>query len=90
MGSCKGKTKYCKTDIEKALVVHEHLCDTIVYSSRLQAAAHDIEGAIFEKEAVCEGYALAYKYYMNRLGNSVQDRKRNVKWSVSCVESDSA
>ena len=63
----KEKTKYCKTDIEKALVVHEHLCDTIVYSSRLQAAAHDIEGAIFEKEAVCEGYALAYKYYMNRL-----------------------
>ena len=43
----KEKTKYCKTDIEKALVVHEHLCDTIVYSSRLQAAAHDIEGAIF-------------------------------------------
>ena len=34
----KEKTKYCKTDIEKALVVHEHLCDTIVYSSRLQAA----------------------------------------------------
>ena len=32
----KEKTKYCKTDIEKALVVHEHLCDTIVYSSRLQ------------------------------------------------------
>ena len=63
----KEKTKYCKTDIETALVVHEHLCDTIVYSSRLQAAAHDIEGAIFEKEAVCEGYALAYKYYMNRL-----------------------
>ncbi len=28
----KEKTKYCKTDIEKALVVHEHLCDTIVYS----------------------------------------------------------
>ena len=75
----KEKTKYCKTDIEKALVVHEHLCDTIVYSSRLQAAAHDIEGAIFEKEAVCEGYALAYKYYMNRLEKSVQDRKRNVE-----------
>lgn len=35
--------------------------------SQQQAAAHDIEGAIFEKEAVCEGYALAYKYYMNRL-----------------------
>lgn len=50
MGSCKGKTKYCKTDIEKALVVHEHLCDTIVYSSRLQAAAHDIEGAILRKK----------------------------------------
>ena len=64
----KEKTKYCQTDMEKALVVHEHLCDTIVYCPKLQAASHDIEGAIFEKRAVCEGYALAYKYYMNRLG----------------------
>ena len=62
------KTKYCKTDLEKALVVHEHLCNTIHYTAELGVRAHDIEGGILEKKAVCEGYALAYKYYMNRLG----------------------
>lgn len=62
------KTEYCKTDMEKALVVHEHLVDTIRYSEELGTRAHDIEGGILEKKAVCEGYALAYKFYMNRLG----------------------
>lgn len=62
------KTKDCRTDLEKAMVVHDYLCDTILYSFSLGVTAHDIEGAILEKKAVCEGYALAYKYYMNRLG----------------------
>ena len=61
-------TENCTTDLEKALVVHDHLVRTIQYSASLGAfVAHDIEGAIFEKKCVCEGYALAYKYYMNRL-----------------------
>lgn len=48
--------------------MHDHLVRTIQYSASLGAfVAHDIEGAIFEKKCVCEGYALAYKYYMNRL-----------------------
>lgn len=64
----KEKTKDCKTDLEKALVVHEHICDTVRYTEELGVRAHDIEGSILEKRAVCEGYALAYKYYMNRLG----------------------
>lgn len=64
----KAKTENCKTDLEKAMVVHDHLCETITYSEELGVASHDIEGAILEKRAVCEGYALAYKYYMNRLG----------------------
>lgn len=64
----EAKTKDCKTDLEKAMVVHDYLCDTIVYSNELGThKPHDIEGAILEKKAVCEGYALAYKYYMNRL-----------------------
>lgn len=61
-------TKNCITDVEKALVVHDHLVRTIQYSASLGAfVAHDIEGGILEKKCVCEGYALAYKYYMNRL-----------------------
>ena len=62
-------TKNCQTDVEKALVVHDHIVRTNQYSASLGAfVAHDIEGAILEKKSVCEGYALAYKYYMNRLG----------------------
>lgn len=64
----KEKTENCKTDLEKALVVHDYLCDTITYVDDNEPERQDIEGAILEKEAVCEGYALAYKYYMNRLG----------------------
>ena len=65
----KNKTDKCKTDLEKAIVVHDHLCETISYSeNHYEITAHDIEGAILEKRAVCEGYSLAYKYYMNRLG----------------------
>lgn len=61
------KVQACKTDLEKALVVHDHLCETITYTEQLGRSAHDIEGAILEKKAVCEGYALAFKFYMNRL-----------------------
>ena len=62
-------TENCTTDIEKALVVHDHLVRTITYTSELgNFIAHDIEGGILEKQCICEGYALAYKYYMNRLG----------------------
>ena len=51
-------TENCTTDLEKALVVHDHLVRTIQYSASLGAfVAHDIEGAIFEKKCVCEGYA---------------------------------
>ena len=46
-------TENCTTDLEKALVVHDHLVRTIQYSASLGAfVAHDIEGAIFEKN-VC-------------------------------------
>ena len=62
-------TENCTTDVEKALVVHDHLVRTITYSKKLGThIPHDIEGGILEKQCVCEGYALAYKYYMNRLG----------------------
>ena len=62
-------TANCTTDVEKALVVHDHLVRTITYSKKLGThIPHDIEGGILEKQCVCEGYALAYKYYMNRLG----------------------
>ena len=53
-------TENCTTDLEKALVVHDHLVRTIQYSASLGAfVAHDIEGAIFEKKCVCEGYDYA-------------------------------
>jgi len=64
----KEKTKDCETDLEKVIVVHEHLVDTISYSwNGFGGIGNSIEGAILEKQAVCEGYALAFKYYMNRL-----------------------
>lgn len=52
-------TKDCKTDLEKAIVVYDYLCDTITYEFA-GVDAHNIEGAILNKKAVCEGYAMAY------------------------------
>lgn len=55
------------SDLEKALVVHDYLCLDIVYLDS-NTTNHDIRGAILDKEAVCEGYAEAYKYYLDRIG----------------------
>ena len=80
------RIKDCKTDLEKALVVHDHLVESIKYSASLGTRAHDVEGGILEKAAVCEGYALAYKFYMNRMGIpckvvSGQSKKQSHAWN---------
>lgn len=45
---------------------HDYLCDTIVYID--SAYAHNIYGALVEGEAVCEGYARAFKLFCDLYG----------------------
>lgn len=72
------------TDAEKALVLHDYLAKNISYDTEaaqtasVENSADDIKsaytayGALIENEAVCQGYALAYMYLLDKVGvNSV-------------------
>ena len=54
------------SDIEKALYLHERLCETIVYDDTQKR--HNAFNGIVEKYTVCIGYSMAYKLLCNRVG----------------------
>ena len=58
------------TDVEKILFIHNYICDNVVYATgdTTLAKYHSIEGILTEGNAVCEGYAKLFKYYMLKLG----------------------
>lgn len=62
-------------DYEKILKVHNYLIDTITYDSTTEdkEVSHTLYGALVNKEAVCDGYAKAFKYILDNIG-------------ISCVE----
>lgn len=55
------------SDLEKALVIHDYLCLDVEYQENY-TSSHEVTGPLLEKKAVCEGYAKAYKYYLDRAG----------------------
>lgn len=60
------KTGNAQQDIK---MVHDYLVDTVEYDTTLSKSnIYNIYGAMIQKEAVCEGYARAFKYYMDKLG----------------------
>lgn len=56
------------TDFDKALAVHDYLCNSVYYSDTEAKYVHSAIGAIMNKSAVCEGYMEAYNLLMNSLG----------------------
>lgn len=61
------------SDIEKAGFVHDELCRRIIYPdeyyySEKNMLGHYLDMALLEGKAVCDGYAKAYKFIMNKLG----------------------
>ena len=62
-----------KGDKEKAKILYDGLADEIEYEEealydRARLNEHTAYGAICQKRAVCDGIALAYKYYLDRCG----------------------
>jgi len=53
-------------DYSKIKKVHDYLCDTITYDQNANNI-RNIYGALVEKKCVCQGYALAFQYFMNQL-----------------------
>lgn len=60
---------------DKILQVHNFLIDNVVYDEAVteSAISHTLYGALINKVAVCDGYAKAFKYILDRAG-------------ISCVE----
>ncbi|MDE6014987.1 MAG: InlB B-repeat-containing protein [Acetatifactor sp.] len=62
------------SDLEKVIALHDYLAVNIEYdyknqqSGTLPDVSYTAYGALVNHTAVCEGYALAYKYLLNRLG----------------------
>ena len=60
----------CQTDMEKVFYVHDWLVQNIAYDAEHLSLPddHNAYGALCEGTAVCEGYAKAYAFTMNKLG----------------------
>lgn len=61
------------TDVQKALVIHDYICDIATYPVLKSAADdkdiyHSAYGLFYDGNVVCAGYALAYSYLLNYLG----------------------
>ncbi len=62
------------SDVEKLLILHDRIAVSCEYDEeRLEAGmvpqiSHSMYGAFVNKLAVCQGYALAYEYMLNRIG----------------------
>ncbi len=54
------------TDFQKELLIHDRLANAIQYTG--SANAHNSYGAMVEGKAVCEGYAEAFQYLLQRVG----------------------
>lgn len=58
-----------QNDYQKILTVHDYLVDNVSYEETVSKEnIYNIVGAIVNKEAVCEGYAKAFKYLMDQIG----------------------
>lgn len=55
------------TTYDKVLAVHDYLCNTVVYQETGEDS-HSAYGALINKAAVCEGYALAFQRIMDTMG----------------------
>lgn len=61
------------TDVQKALVIHDYICDIATYPVLNSTADdkniyHSAYGLFYDGNVVCAGYALAYSYLLNQLG----------------------
>ncbi len=80
------------SDAQKALIVHDRLAIACKYDDAADDAHSDdcftAYGALVNKIAVCEGYAKAYMYLMNRLGITTEmadSKTLNHAWNIVTI-----
>lgn len=62
---------YNMDDMQKAITLHDYLvlnCEYYTDSSTFPDTVYDAYAALVDRKAVCQGYALAYKYLLNQAG----------------------
>lgn len=55
-------------DYDKALLLHDWLCDHIVYQYSQDGSDQDLYGALVNGQCVCAGYSAAYEYLLRQAG----------------------
>ena len=85
------------TPTEIVLLVHDYLIANTVYdydgvkTGKLNQSVFDIYGVFGEKLAVCQGYALATEYLLNKYGiqcGIASSENENHAWNVVKIEDD--
>lgn len=61
---CKNK----KSEYEKIKSLYEYFVCNCMYASDTKYETYSIVGALLNEEAVCQGYAFAFKYLMDQIG----------------------
>jgi len=78
-------------DIEKALILHDYLVKQVVYNDSESRNSRLTEvGALLEKKANCQGYAVTYKMLLEKAGISARcysSQKMNHMWNLVKVNS---
>lgn len=79
------------SDLEKAIILHDYLAVTCEYDNEnlinntIPAASYSAYGVLVNRIAVCQGYALAYKYLLNQVGidcHMVNSDSMNHAWNM--------
>lgn len=71
------------SDVEKALVVHDYICDNFAYDQGL--TKHDLYSFVSTGEGVCQAYMYAYDYILEKLGiecHPVMSNVINHTWNM--------
>ena len=55
---------------QKCRIIHDELVKRTVYDHDFADHCHDLYGTLVDRKAVCEGYALAFRYVLNRAGEN--------------------
>lgn len=85
------------TDMEKAIALHEYLATNCAYdyenylANTIPQTSYSAYGALVKRTAVCQGYALAYKYLCNQVGIDcymVTSTAMNHAWNMIVLEDE--
>ena len=89
----KGNTSL--TDVEKALILHDRIALWCEYDNDNYLAgatpksSHNAYGVLVLKDAVCQGYALAYDYLLEQVGIKSEycsSKKLNHAWNIVYID----